>query len=1019
MSDPSSSVSAMTSAQSFQRRSRQYSDRLISAVHSAKQHDPLAPVTVLCGPGAVDDVTAALAQSDTPFVNVEVQPLNVFIHSAAASLNRPRMQRGDVAAEVAAVLQPDAPAPTVFHDKGLNGSAATLEGLTDAVYTLSTYPPTWREMHGDSELPRVVAKLAHDILNHLQEQRYTFPEAVTAAAAAAAARQIVVVGDIALDPLSEWALEQIAPDASVVAEDGFAGEMERRSFVAEQDEAKYVAGAVANAIQSGAQLHELAVGYCDETALPYLVRAFEEAGISFAAPATRVWAQNEFFRTLSLLLRVDPAEMNRRDLSALLSTGTMNPKDGPEEGEASPWIVHFDQVTRNSEQQFYAGENWQAAEIADGYLKDQTTEVVAWVNALAEELRGVWGSPNWRALSNQLRRLTGKWLRAPRAEETVYAEEFFRTLERQHGPVSRERAVDAVSPLFDRSQPAESRGLVRIGPLESLAGRNLRTAFIVGALDDALPGSLTPSATIAETQSHLTPEAFIDTRRRALEAALRSAEKVVITHPRSHQDGSGRTQPSQWVSKDELERQGTLTTAAEKDGIASMPPVSTLLRTGELAPLTGADLSLIRTAHGKVEEGVRRYRDIMSYRDAGAHGDQEGAEFNGYTHSDIGASFLEKQISNSALELFTESPQFFFIQRVLGKYQLEDRVHTLDMDARERGTLYHEIFERWTEEVLLRGASPDPAWWDGEGRRALDAIVTETLEKHRSARVNEAVWKGVQSGVWRDIGRWYAKEREEYAEGWRPIAAELAFGSSNRDGEEHPAPALRVPTGANTSTPMSFRGFIDRVDYRVVKPTLGTDDFEPYTEIRITDYKTGKKHTDVAAALEKSATGDPEKKHYFQLALYGWAVHHRFVDDPDPEAQSWFPEIAAALRGLPPVKAVHSRYWYFQAPKDEDGQPTLTINDKVTETLTTNLANIYQYVAAGIFPPRPLPRTQWTNDMELRIGRAQYTAVTEALSELGLAPLSITTPFSTDTELNTGKELNTDTEFDDTAHAEG
>ena len=173
MSDPSSSVSAMTSAQSFQHRSRQYSDRLISAVHSAKQHDPLAPVTVLCGPGAVDDVTAALAQSDTPFVNVEVQPLNVFIHSAAASLNRPRMQRGDVAAEVAAVLRPDAAAPTVFHDKGLNDSAATLEGLTDAVYMLSTYPPTWREMHGDSELPRVVAKLAHDILNHLQEQRYT------------------------------------------------------------------------------------------------------------------------------------------------------------------------------------------------------------------------------------------------------------------------------------------------------------------------------------------------------------------------------------------------------------------------------------------------------------------------------------------------------------------------------------------------------------------------------------------------------------------------------------------------------------------------------------------------------------------------------------------------------------------------------------------------------------------------------------------------------------------------------
>lgn len=981
----------MTSAQSFPERRSQFSDRIVSAVRSAKSTDPLAPVAVLCGPGATDDVTAALAQSSTPFVNVEVQPLDVFIHNAAASLDKPRLQRSDVAAEVAAALRPDATVPTVFHELELNDSAATLEGLTDAVYTLSTLPEPWRDQHGGSELPQIASQLGDGILSTLQKHFYTYPEAVDAAARAAAERKIIVVGDIALDPLSEWALERIAADAQVVEAGELAGAVERRSFVAELDEAKYVADAVVKALEGGAQLHELAVAYCDESALPYLVRAFDEAGISYVAPATAVWAQNPYFRALTLLLRLDPEEMNRRDLAALLATRAMN-RDAD---KASPSISMFDAVTRNSRQQFYAGEDWQPKEIAEGGLHERASEIVAWVNALASELREVWGSESWRGLARQLHTVADHRLRAPRAEETVYADEFFRALERQQGPVDRERAVDALAPLFEKAQPADTRGLVRIGALETLAGRNVHTAFIVGALDDALPGSITPSATITKGQSHLTAESFIASRRRALDAALRSAATAVITHPRSHQDGSGRTQPSQWVSLQELERGMTLTTSNEKDGIAAMPQLSTMLLTGQIAPLSDTDLSLIRTAHGLPKENVSLYRDIMGYRESGAHGDEPGAQFNGYTDSDIGLEFLNSQISNSALELFTESPQFFFIQRVLEKYVLEDRVRTLDMDARERGTMYHEIFERWTEDVLLGPDAPseyDPAWWAGEGRVALDSIVEETLKKHQSARVNEAVWQGVQTGVWHDINRWYAKERAEFQAGWRPIAGELAFGGSERDGEERPAPTIHVPTGAGSSAPMSFQGVIDRVDYRIVQPDAEDESAEPYTEIRITDYKTGQQHSKVAKRLKVSPTGNPAEKHHFQLALYGWAVHHRFVENPD--ALDWFPEIAEAIASAPPVRQVHSRYWYFQAPEDKNGQLDITIDDEAVATLTTNLANIYQYIAAGIFPPRPLQPTQWVNDQQLRIGSAQYTAVTEALIEQGLTPLDITAEFA-------------------------
>lgn len=985
----------MTSAQSFRSRSSQFSDRLVSAVRSAKSTDPFTPVTVLCGPGAVDDVTSALANSDKSFVNVEVQPLEIFIHNAAALLDKPRLQRSEVAAEVAAIMRPDAPEQTVFHRKGLNESAATLEGLTDAVFTLSTLPEPWRSQHQDAELPRICAELADGILATLSRRFYTFPEAVDTAAALAAERQLIVVGDIALDPLSAWALEQIAGQSVHVQPGEFAAAVEHRSFVAELDEAKYVADAVAKALADGAQLHELAVGYCSEASLPYLVRAFNEAGISHHAPAVSVWAQNSYFRALSLLLRIDPEEMNRRDLAALLTTGVLSRGEETQ----SPWIVDFDRVSRNSDQQFYAGEDWHPKEIASGKLEKQATAVVHWVNTLADELHTVWTASDWKRMADAFRTIARRWLRNPRGEETVYEEEFFRALERQQGPVHRARAVDAVAPLFEQAQPTATRGLVRIGALESLTGRNLHTVFIVGALDDALPGSITPSATVTETQSHLSPEEFIGARRRALDAALRCAPNAVVTHPRSHQDGSGRTEPSQWVSKEELEAHGlSLSTAADSpaDGIVAMPPLSTMLLTGQITPVGAADLSLVRTAHGQADEHVSRYSEIMGYRDTGAAGESEGAEFNGYTRSEVGLQFLSKQISNSALELFTRSPQFFFIERVLDAYQLEDRVHTLDMDARERGTLYHVIFERWTKEALLGGdttAPDDPEWWDGAGRRALETIVAETLQDHRSARVNEAVWKGFETNLWRDIDRWYATERAEYRAGWRPIAAELAFGSNSRDGSDYPAPVLHVPTGAGSTAAMAFRGLIDRVDYRVVEPTAADESQLAYTEIRITDYKTGNKHKDVASALNSSPTGSPAKKHYFQLALYGWAVHHRFVDASDPDAASWFPQIAEAVEGKPPVQAVQARYWYFQAPEDEDGQPHLDIDDKAIATLRTNLANIYQYIAAGTFPPHALPKSLWTDDAEVRIGRAQYTVVTEALAEQELTPLDITTPF--------------------------
>lgn len=972
----------MTTAVGTSRVAGGYGERIREAVRQAQAGNPLAPVTVLCGGSAMDDVLVALTQPGEPLLNVEVATLPLFVTTAARTLGRKPLQRADVAREVGLLLA-DAASPTVFHTKHLNTSPATHRGLTDAILTLSALPPQWRGLHGGEELPGVVEKLARTVLERTAATCYTYPEAVEAAAQAAARRAVVVVGDIALDALSEWTLGQLGDIARV---DGgeFAGAIERATFVAERDEAKYVASAIADAVGAGAQLAELAVGCCDETQIAAVSRALEEAGISHRAPSSATWAQNAYFRALAGLVRLDPEEMNRRDIAGLLGTGAL---------DGAPWLNAFDQITRDDRLQFYAGTDWDRQ--PQGLSEDraaQAAEVLGWVRGLRSALRRVWSSPSWPAAAAELRQLAADRMREPWGIEATYLDAACETLAGLHGAVERGRAVDALLPLYDNPQPAAGGGLVAVGPLESLAGRNLHTAFIVGALDDTLPGSITPSPTITAAQSHTSAEEFLGRRRRAMQAALRSAPRVVITNPRSHQNGSGTTQPSQWVSARGLRALGA---KVKKLAVEDFPQAEAMLADGTLAVLSDFDQLIVNAAAGNPGEDALRYRAIMGYRDAGAYGDEEGAEFNGFAGgagSAVGREFFASDISNSALESFTASPLLFFIDHILKSYALPDEVHTLAVDAREGGSLFHAIIEAWTNEVLLNPASPpdyDSEDWWADAKRRLDAIVSRELQRAGSERVNEAVWFSFEDATRRDVERWYAAEKAELKLGWRPIAAELAFGANRFDGTEFPSPYIDVPGAGGATERITFNGKIDRVDYlsRPGQPT----------KLRITDYKTGKQFNTVKSLLAAGPTGEAEKNDYrFQLALYGGLVHRRFVEDASGDVLAWFPEVADALAGLPSVSAVEARYWYVQektGPEDAGpaGVVSITIDDAVLAALETNLGRIHSYITAGVFPPHAL-NASWVEQREVRVGRAQYEAVTDALAERALIPLSIEEP---------------------------
>ena len=65
-----------------------------------------------------------------------------------------------------------------------------------------------------------------------------------------------------------------------------------------------------------------------------------------------------------------------------------------------------------------------------------------------------------------------------------------------------------------------------------------------------------------------------------------------------------------------------------------------------------------------------------------------------------------------------------------------------------------------------------------------------------------------------------------------------------------------------------------------------------------------------------------------------------------------------------------------------------TIDEAVLATLEANLTYIYQFITAGVFPPHAID-AHWVETRELKVGAAQYEAVTEALAEQELIPLRI------------------------------
>lgn len=259
-------------------------------------------------------------------------------------------------------------------------------------------------------------------------------------------------------------------------------------------------------------------------------------------------------------------------------------------------------------------------------------------------------------------------------------------------------------------------------------------------------------------------------------------------------------------------------------------------------------------------------------------------------------------------------PFGYFVTHVLGVEVVENPEELLTISDLDRGSLVHDVLERFVTEVLARpGPSGDGASsWDEVDRDRLAAIGDECCG-HYQARglTGRAIfWRRERARILADLNRFLDTDNaHRLVHGTRPLAAELAFGFSG-------STLGPVPLEVGDGRRVHFRGKADRLDVAAD----GT--------LHVVDYKTGR-----TRGYERLSEDDPDLRGTkLQLAVYG---------------------AAARVHAGRPDAPVRAEYWFVTSKGDFE-RIGYQVCDEVLERIGATLGIMVDGVEAGVFPPRPV-----------------------------------------------------------------
>lgn len=650
------------------------------------------------------------------------------------------------------------------------------------------------------------------------------------------------------------------------------------------------------------------IGIFHPTPDPYvriLEQHFAASGVPANGPSRQRLAESVAGRVTIAALAL-PAERWRRDrVMALVTSGPLRHDDKPVRpasweklsrsagvvGGLTDWRSKLERyrtaLLDDYESAQQAGSDQRAAYIERDFADANALSL--FVDHLAQSLAAVEAAATWQTKSEATIALLHGLL-GPAHTHRSWPDAEQASFEQVESALDRLAQLDDIDPgpstaIFQRALAAEldvARGRtgrfghgVVYGPLSTAAGHDLDAIFILGCAEGLCPvprreDSLLPDAARRATNGDL-PERLgqLDEQHRLFLAALAAApqERRWLFLPRGDLRSNRQRRPSRWLLPSASHLAGRTIYATD---FANDHPAGV----HELASHARALLEASHHTSADERDLATVYRYVLASGDAAAHPaaaaeaaginaqrDRASSNFTAFDGNLAGQQLPSTQqapLSASRLENWSECGFRYFLAYVLSVRHQDDPERTVSLSMADRGTLLHEVLEKFLGEMIQAGP-PDPATpWTREQRQRARSIAQDLFTEYEaSGRTGRPVlWQTMRADLL-DLLDDFLHADNRYRAGANATPTHLEFGFGMGQGH---APPLEVDIGDGHL--LRFRGMIDRIDHT-------TDG-----RVLISDYKTG------AGKAYRKIDQDPlQGGTTLQLGIYADAVKQHLNAD--------------------------------------------------------------------------------------------------------------------------------------------
>lgn len=518
---------------------------------------------------------------------------------------------------------------------------------------------------------------------------------------------------------------------------------------------------------------------------------------------------------------------------------------------------------------------------------------------------------------------------------------------RRHWPAEERRAADDVEAALDRIAALDGiepdadlarlrrtleleldSGLGRTGALGHgvLVGRpsdtlgvDLDLVVVLGLAEGVFPSRPREDSLLAEHERAAVADELpprhtrMATQHRHLLAALASARRRVLVHPRGDLRRSVERAPSRWLLDAVEATTGHRRLDPADDLVTVVPSFADRVARSD-TPCDDQGFAL-RALAADPQPGAAP--DWLTSFDAGrrlldARASDDFTPFDGNVGEVAhlaGAPGIDRPTSASALEAWVRCPHGYLLGNVLRVQPVEDPEERLDMSALEYGSLVHAVLETWVQERMGDGPAEPATPWPGPARARLHAVLDEQAADRQAAGLtgHPRLWEVRLAETHRLLDAFLDDDdTTRAARRSHPVATELAFGP-DRD-----QPPVQVDLGDGRT--VLLRGFIDRVDRTADGGVV------------VVDYKTGSasSYTDLA---EDTPIADGSR---LQLLVYA----------------------LAARQAYPDATSVRAEY-HFVGRKDTGRRIGYEVGPAAVQALVDVVRLVVDHAGAGVFPHRP------------------------------------------------------------------